>query len=203
MIVRAHDEARALEHDCIGCEHILLGLVHEQKGLAALLFASVDISVDRVRTQVVSAVAPGAAIAPTEIAFTRQAKEVLELAVREARSISHYFVGSEHILLGLLRQDEGLAARSLSLLETDARRLARVADRMRRRNECLVVADAVALAAHARAHVDLRAAIEARDFERAARLHRRSRFIAPVSLNAGARADSENRVLARISALLR
>lgn len=201
MIIRAHEEARALEHACIECEHILLGLVREEKGLAALLFASLDISVDRVRKQVLSAVRAGAAVAPTEIGFTQQAKKVLELAVREARSISHYFVGSEHILLGLLRQDEGLAMRSLSLLEIDARRLAPVAERRRRVNECLAVADATVLAAHARAYVEMRAAIEARDFQRAARL-RRSRFITPPSLSAGAKADGENRVLARISALL-
>ena len=200
VIVRADEEARALEHDCIGCEHILLGLVHEQQGLAALLFVSADISVDRVREQVVSAVGAGAAVAP-EVVFTRQAKKVLELAVREARSISHYFVGSEHILLGLLRQDEGLATRSLSLLEIDARRLARVAEEMRRANGRFAVNPTV-LTMYARAHVELRAAIQARDFERAALLHRRARFM-PVSVNAGTKADSENRVLARISALLR
>lgn len=201
VIVRAHEEARALEHDRIGCEHILLGLVHEQHGLAARLFASADISVDRVREQVLSAVGAGAAVAP-EVVFTRQAKKVLELAVREARSISHYFVGAEHILLGLLRQDEGLATRSLSLLEIDARRLARAAEEMRRANGRFAV-DPTVLAVHARAHVEMRAAIQARDFERAAQLHRRSSFVMPESVNAGTKADSENRVLARISALLR
>ena len=103
--MRAHEEARTLEHDCVGCEHILLGLVREEKCLAALVFASLGVSAERVRKQVVSAVGPGVAAASGEIVFTRQAKKALELAPREARSISHCFVGSEHILLAPLRKD--------------------------------------------------------------------------------------------------
>ncbi len=109
----AQEEARALKHDYIGTEHILLGLLREEQGPAARVLGGFGITVERVRTQVLTAVGSGEAVTSGQIPFTPRAKKVLELALREALSLSHDHIGTEHILLGLVGENDGLGARLL------------------------------------------------------------------------------------------
>src|ERR1044072_8958106 len=109
-VVLAQEEARTLKHNYIGTEHILLGLVREEEGLAARVLESLDITVERVRAQVVRIVGSGEEVTSGQIPFTPRAKKVLELALREALSLGHNYIGTEHILLGLVRENEGGAA---------------------------------------------------------------------------------------------
>ncbi len=122
VVVLAHEEARGLKHNYIGTEHILLGLLREQEGLAARVLESLDITVERVREQVVQIVGPGEEATTGQIPFTPRAKKVLELANREALSLGHY-IGTEHVLLGLLRESEGVAVRILLDLNADAEKI--------------------------------------------------------------------------------
>ena len=117
VVVLAQDEARALKHNYIGTEHILLGLLREEEGLAARVLESLDITVEEVRAQVARIVGQGDEVTTGQIPFTPRAKKVLELALREALSLGHNYIGTEHILLGLLREEEGLAARVLESLD--------------------------------------------------------------------------------------
>ncbi|MGZ4258477.1 MAG: Clp protease N-terminal domain-containing protein, partial [Gaiellaceae bacterium] len=117
VVVLAQDEARALKHNSIGTEHILLGLLREEEGLAARVLESLDITVEEVRAQVARIVGQGDEVTTGQIPFTPRAKKVLELALREALSLGHNYIGTEHILLGLLREEEGLAARVLESLD--------------------------------------------------------------------------------------
>ena len=117
VVVLAQDEARALKHNYIGTEHILLGLLREEEGLAARVLESLDITVEEVRAQVARIVGQGDEVTSGQIPFTPRAKKVLELALREALSLGHNYIGTEHILLGLLREEEGLAARVLESLD--------------------------------------------------------------------------------------
>src|ERR687884_22888 len=119
VVVLAQDEARALKHNYIGTEHILLGLLREEEGLAARVLESLDITVERVRAQVVRIVGSGEEVTSGQIPFTPRAKKVLELALREALSLGHNYIGTEHILLGLVRENEGVAARILLDLDAD------------------------------------------------------------------------------------
>ncbi len=122
VVVYAQEESRTLEHDYIGTEHILLGLLREEEGLAARVLASLDITVERVRAEVIAVVAggeEGASDQLRQIPFTPRAKQVLELALREALSLGHNHIGTEHILLGLVRQNEGVAARILLGFDAD------------------------------------------------------------------------------------
>ena len=112
VVVLAQEEARTLKHNYIGTEHILLGLLREEEGLAARVLESLDITVERVRAQVVRIVGSGEEVTSGQIPFTPRAKKVLELALREALSLGHNYIGTEHILLGLVRENEGVAARS-------------------------------------------------------------------------------------------
>jgi len=124
VVVLAQEEARILKHDYIGTEHILLGLLREQDGgLAARVLASLDITVERVRAQVVSIVGSREEVASGQIPFTPRAKKVLELALREALSLGHNYIGTEHILLGLARENEGVAARVLLDFDADPDRI--------------------------------------------------------------------------------
>src|SRR2546423_1637683 len=114
VVVLAQEEARILKHNYIGTEHILLGLLREEEGLAARVLESLDITVERVRAQVVRIVGSGEEVTSGQIPFTPRAKKVLELALREALSLGHNYIGTEHILLGLVRVTavvEGLAQR--------------------------------------------------------------------------------------------
>jgi len=110
VVVLAQDEARALGHDYIGTEHILLGLLREEEGLAARVLESLDITVEDVRRHVARIVGQGESAPTGQIPFTVGAKKVLEASLREAFSLGHNYVGTEHVLLGLLHESEGVAA---------------------------------------------------------------------------------------------
>jgi ATP-dependent Clp protease ATP-binding subunit ClpA len=109
VVVLAQEEARTLKHDYVGTEHLLLGLLREEHGLAARALESLDITVERVRAQVVQIVGAGEELTADQIPFTPRAKQVLELALREAMNLGHNYIGTEHILLGLIREDEDIA----------------------------------------------------------------------------------------------
>jgi ATP-dependent Clp protease ATP-binding subunit ClpC len=113
VVVLAQDEARALKHNYIGTEHILLGLLREEEGLAARVLESLDITVEEVRAQVARIVGQGDEVTTGQIPFTPRATKVLELALREALSLGHNHIGTEHILLGLVRVDDGIASHLL------------------------------------------------------------------------------------------
>jgi ATP-dependent Clp protease ATP-binding subunit ClpA len=120
VVVLAQEEARALRHNYIGTEHILLGLLREEEGLAARVLQSFEITVERVRAQVVRIVGSGEEVTAGQIPFTPRAKKVLELSLREALSLGHNYIGTEHILLGLGREGEGVAVRILLDCGADA-----------------------------------------------------------------------------------
>src|SRR3989440_5864281 len=123
VVVLAQDEARALKHNYIGTEHILLGLLREEEGLAARVLESLDITVEEVRAQVARIVGQGDEVTSGQIPFTPRAKKVLELALREALSLGHNYIGTEHILLGLVRENEGVAARILLDFDADSEKI--------------------------------------------------------------------------------
>src|SRR6476661_4544154 len=123
VVVLAQDEARALKHNYIGTEHILLGLLREEEGLAARVLESLDITVEEFRAQVARIVGQGDEVTTGQIPFTPRAKKVLELALREALSLGHNYIGTEHILLGLVRENEGVAARILLDFDADAEKI--------------------------------------------------------------------------------
>src|ERR1039458_4455294 len=123
VVVLAQEEARALRHTYIGTEHILLGLLREQEGLAARVLESLDITLERVRSEVVRIVGSGEEFPAGQIPFTPRAKQVLELALREALSLGHNYIGTEHILLGLVRENEGVAARILLDFDADSEKI--------------------------------------------------------------------------------
>jgi ATP-dependent Clp protease ATP-binding subunit ClpC len=124
VVVLAQDEARALRHNYIGTEHILLGLLREEEGLAARVLESLDITVEEVRAQVARIIGRGdEPIVSGQIPFTPRAKKVLELSLREALSLKHNYIGTEHILLGLVRENEGVAARILLDFDADAEKI--------------------------------------------------------------------------------
>ena len=113
VVVLAQDEARKLKHNYIGTEHILLGLLREEEGIGARVLESLDVTTEEVRAQVARIVGPGDEAASGQIPFTPRAKEVLELSLREALSFGHNYIGTEHVLLGLVREGEGVASRVL------------------------------------------------------------------------------------------
>jgi ATP-dependent Clp protease ATP-binding subunit ClpA len=123
VVVLAQEEARALKHNYIGTEHILLGLLREEEGLAARVLESLHIRVEEVRAQVVRIVGQADELTTGQAPFTPRAKKVLELALREALSLGHNFIGTEHILLGLVRENEGVAARILVDFDADAEKI--------------------------------------------------------------------------------
>jgi ATP-dependent Clp protease ATP-binding subunit ClpA len=112
-VVLAQDEARALKHNYIGTEHLLLGLLREEEGIAAHALESLGIDVEEVRAQVVRVVGRGDEVATGQIPFTPRAKKSLELSLREALRLGHNYIGTEHVLLGLLRETDGVAVRIL------------------------------------------------------------------------------------------
>jgi ATP-dependent Clp protease ATP-binding subunit ClpC len=119
VVVLAQEEARLLNHNYIGTEHILLGLIHEGEGVAARALESMGISLESVRFQVVEIIGQGSQAPSGHIPFTPRAKKVLELSLREALQLGHNYIGTEHILLGLIREGEGVAAQVLQQLGAD------------------------------------------------------------------------------------
>ena len=122
VVVLAQDEARMLNHDWIGTEHLLLGLIEEGGGVAARALESLGISLDAVRRQVEEIIGRGEQAPPEHMPFTPRAKKVLELSLLEARALGHDYIGTEHILLGLIREDDGVAAQVLVRLGADLNR---------------------------------------------------------------------------------
>jgi ATP-dependent Clp protease ATP-binding subunit ClpC len=122
-VVLAQEEARMLSHNYIGTEHILLGLIHEGDGVAAKALESLGISLDAVRQQVEEIIGQGQQAPPGHIPFTPRAKKVLELSLREALQLGHEYIGTEHILLGLIREGDGVAAQVLVKLGADLNRV--------------------------------------------------------------------------------
>ena len=123
VVVLAQEEAKMLNHNYIGTEHILLGLIHEGEGVAAKALESLGISLDAVREQVQDIIGQGQQQPTGHIPFTPRAKKVLELSLREALQLGHSYIGTEHILLGLIREGEGVAAQVLVKLGADLNRV--------------------------------------------------------------------------------
>ena len=117
----ARDEAGRLHHDYIGSEHILLGLIREGEGVAAAVLSQIGLDLDTIRIKVEELVKPGGStLTIGDVPYTSVAKKVLEYAIEEARAMKHSYVGTEHLLLGLLREDSGMAAKVLSSLGINA-----------------------------------------------------------------------------------
>ncbi|MDN5696987.1 MAG: NDP-hexose 4-ketoreductase, partial [Rubrobacter sp.] len=130
VVVLAQEEARHFNHNYIGTEHLLLGLLREDEGVAARALTSLGVSLDEVREQVESIVGYGEEGSGGQAPFTPRSKKVLELALREALQLGHNYIGTEHILLGLVRESEGVAARVLSNLDVDPDKVRREVVRM-------------------------------------------------------------------------
>ena len=123
VVVLAQEEAKLLKHNYIGTEHILLGLIHEGEGVAAKALEGMGISLEQVRDQVTEIIGEGQQAPSGHIPFTPRAKKVLELSLREALQLGHSYIGTEHILLGLIREGEGVAAQVLVKLGADLARV--------------------------------------------------------------------------------
>src|SRR5215218_9320292 len=123
VVVLAQEEARLLKHNYIGTEHLLLGLIHEGEGVAAKALESLGISLEAVRAQVEEIIGQGETAPSGHIPFTPRAKKVIELSLREARQLHCNYIGTEHILLGLVREGEGVAAQVLVKLGADLPRV--------------------------------------------------------------------------------
>ena len=123
VVLLAQEEARLLNHDYIGTEHILLGLVHEEQGVAARALTELNISLEAVRAVVQEIVGQGESPPTGHIPFTPRAKKVLELSLREAIQLGHNYIGTEHILLGVIREGQGVAAQVLIQLGADLDRV--------------------------------------------------------------------------------
>jgi ATP-dependent Clp protease ATP-binding subunit ClpC len=125
VVVLAQEEARMLMHDYVGTEHILLGLSHEGEGVAAKALESLGISLEAVRQQVEEIIGQGQQARSGHIPFTARAKKVLDLSLREALQLGHNYIGTEHILLALVREGDGVAAQALVRLGADLNRVRR------------------------------------------------------------------------------
>jgi ATP-dependent Clp protease ATP-binding subunit ClpA len=123
VVVLAQEEARMLNHGYIGTEHLLLGLIHEGEGVAARALEAMGISLDAVRQQVETIIGRGKEQVSGHIPFTPRAKRVLELSLRESGQLGHTYIGTEHILLGLIREGQGVAAKVLVQLGADLNRV--------------------------------------------------------------------------------
>src|SRR6202040_3780813 len=123
VLVRAQEEARLLNHSFIGTEHILLGLIHEGEGVAAKALESLGVSLEAVREKVEETIGLAGTAPPGPPPFTPRAKKVLELSLREALQLGHSYIGTEHMLLGLVREGEGVAAQVLISLGADLGRV--------------------------------------------------------------------------------
>jgi ATP-dependent Clp protease ATP-binding subunit ClpC len=123
VVVLAQDESRALKHNYIGTEHLLLGLLREGTGVAGTALAALGVTIDAVRAEAVTRVGEGAEVVTQKIPFTPRAKKVLEQSARESLSLGANFIGTEHILLGLVALDESVAMEILRALDADAERI--------------------------------------------------------------------------------
>jgi ATP-dependent Clp protease ATP-binding subunit ClpC len=121
--VLAQDEARLRNHDYLGTEHLLLGLIREGEGVAVRALESLGISLEAVRAQVQESIGQGQSVPTGHIPFTPRAKKVLELSFREALQLGHDYIGTEHLLLGLIGEGEGVAAQVLMRLGADLSRV--------------------------------------------------------------------------------
>jgi ATP-dependent Clp protease ATP-binding subunit ClpA len=123
VVVLAQEESRLLNHNYIGTEHILLGLIHEGQGVAAKALEAMGVSLEEVRSQIQEIIGRGDTASSGHIPFTPRAKKVLELSLREALALGHNYIGTEHILLGLIREGEGVAAQVLVKMGADLTRV--------------------------------------------------------------------------------
>jgi ATP-dependent Clp protease ATP-binding subunit ClpC len=123
VVVLAQEEARRLDHSYIGTEHLLLGLLREGDGVAARALSAMRISLDEVRREIEEIIGRGSQAPSGHIPFTPRAKKVLELSLREAQQLGHTYIGTEHLLLGLIREGEGVAAQVLVTLGADLDRV--------------------------------------------------------------------------------
>lgn len=119
----SQEEAQRLQHNYIGTEHLLLGLIREDEGVAARVLLNLGVRLDEARQNIATIIGKGDQTVPGSIGLTPRAKKVIELAVDEARTMNHHYIGTEHILLGLVREGEGVAA---LMLESMGVQLARV-----------------------------------------------------------------------------
>jgi ATP-dependent Clp protease ATP-binding subunit ClpA len=191
-VVLAQDEARLLNHDYIGTEHLLLGLIHEGEGVAATALTELSISLEAVRAQVEEIIGQGRSAPTGHIPFTPRAKKVLELSLREAKQLDHNYIGTEHILLALIREGEGVAAQVLLKLGGELSRVREQVIRVlsgpaaagleagpRTRLVRMTVPDDLREAEQQLTQVrrEKEAAIDAEDFERAAGLRDQERHL--------------------------
>ncbi len=123
VVVMAGEEARGFKHDSIGTEHILLGLIREDEGLAARVLYSLDITLERARGEVVRTVGVGQDVVTGQIPLTPSAKQVLKASLREAITLGHNYIGTEHILLGLVSLNDGAAAQILLDLDASPKKI--------------------------------------------------------------------------------
>ncbi len=123
VVVLAQEEAKLLNHNYIGTEHVLLGLIHEGEGVAAKALESLGITLEAAREQVVEIIGQGQQPPSGHIPFTPRAKKVLELSLREALQLGHSYIGTEHLLLGLLKEGEGVATQVLTKLGADSNKV--------------------------------------------------------------------------------
>jgi Clp amino terminal domain, pathogenicity island component len=196
VVVLAQEEARLLDHNYIGTEHLLLGLIREGEGVAARALESLDISLEAVRQRVEEIIGHGQEAPSGHIPFTPRAKKVLELSLREAMQLGHNYIGTEHILLGLIREGDGVAAQVLVGLGADLNRVRQQVIQLLAGPAAGVVAGTgwvesrlsaveqwVGIAADTgdldrqieQAHSERHEALAARDYERAASLRARER----------------------------
>jgi len=138
VIVLAQEEARMLGHDYVGPEHVLLGLVHEGEGVASRVLESLGIGSEAVRQRVEETIGHGERAPSGRIPFTPQTKELLKLSLSESKELGHHYIGTEHILLALIRQGDSAAAQVLAALGADLNgvreEIVRVLDEYRRRH---------------------------------------------------------------------
>lgn len=123
VVVLAQEEARTLKHGYLGTEHLLLGLLREEEGLGARALESFDVTLERVRALVIKFAGEGETVTSGQVPLTPRVKRVCELALREALALGHNYVGTEHVLLGLVRENEGVAARTLLECDVDPEKI--------------------------------------------------------------------------------
>jgi ATP-dependent Clp protease ATP-binding subunit ClpA len=179
VVVLAQEEARALGHNYIGTEHLLLGILRVEEGIGAQALDALDVSIEEVRAMVARIVGEGDEVVTGQIPFTPRAKKVLELSLREALSLGHNYIGTEHILLGLVREGEGVAMRILVDYDVDAEKIRDwVVRRLARAPAPPDPIDELAPELRAEVHrvrAEKAEAIGAQEFERAASLRVRER----------------------------
>ena len=173
VVVYAQDEARALKHNYIGTEHLLLGLLREEEGPAARVLEGLDVTVEETRAQVVRIIGEGEETPGAQIPFTPNARKVLELSLREALALGHRYIGTEHVLLGLVRVNDGVAARILLDFDADAEKVRNAV--LRELGLPGKPVDPELRAEIERVRAEKEAALEAQDFDRAAELRERER----------------------------